>query len=424
MLGILAIMIISTVFHQRFEITFYHQEWYKTATYGFNVTLSDLCAIVLLFSMLMRSNEYPIRGVLPFTILYGIYLMIALVSWISLDRSVLPNPMTETREDRYYLLSVFPLFGIWKVVRFFFTYWVLTQFFTNPKALKTVVYCFGINIILLLVTALVERYHYHEFQVSAGMGSMHILNAFVGMMGMFIFPFIFASRGIIKVPILIFLYVCSFVVIILTVGRTALLAFTFSSFVVWIFAFTRNFTIRNVILVTVVFFLSLAAFAKAYQTLKSRTDAGNIAQTIKGRVELNLHAYQMARDNFLGVGLGNYPAWYTVKYSTKGEEPSSIAHNIYFLTLAELGVLGMITFILVHLRMYQIAAYDLLVNWRNQVLSTVVMGGLGIYLMLEVQDMFHFSSLHNSVNFVLQVGMAFLSRIYIDQNTMEKIEMV
>jgi O-antigen ligase len=242
------------------------------------------------------------------------------------------------------------------------------------------------------------------------------------MMGGFIFPFIFTTNRLSKKMLFTFLVICSFVTIILTVGRSALFGFSLSILFAWFIVFPINFNIKNVSATMIFGLLAIAAIIKALNTLGSRIETESIEATLQGRFDLNMYAYEMARDNLFGVGLGNYPAWYVVKYGTVGEEVS-IAHNIYFLTLGELGFLGLFTILCIHIRTWQMFLSSILRQYRHKVLLTLLVASITAWLVLWFQDMFHFTSLINPLAFLLMLMLAIISRIYISPELMKQVEL-
>ncbi len=398
-----------------------HQEWYKTATYGFDITIPDLCTLVLFIIMIMRSREYRIRWYIPLTIPTAIFLLLAIISWLAIPQDRLSNPIQEGTADRYFLLSLFPLFGIFKVIKFFWIYWVLTNFLVLKDSLKTVIYSFALVVIYLTLISFFERYVQHEFQINGyGMGP-NVVSVYIGAIGAFLFPFIFICKSNKKAFFYIFLVFCSFVVVILSVGRSALLGFVLASLVSWVMMITRNLNMRNIVFSIIMAVAAMGLTLKAIQTLRERWNEESIEFSIHDRLSLNLRAVEMANDYFWGVGLGNYPAWFAVKYSGVDQDPINIAHNIYFLTLGELGYLGLITLLCKHIRILQMLISDFVYNRRYILVFTVLVAVTGAWIVIFIQDMVHFTSLINQIAFLTHLMTAFIARIYMDKNWMREI---
>lgn len=415
---IFAIALFSTMFYYRTEITFFHQEWYKTATWGFNITLSDLCLLILFVTMLMRPAEYPIRWIVPLTGPFALYLIIGIMSWLFTIGQELPNPYHQEPGEETFQIGMYPLFEIWKIIRFFFAIFVLTNFVNDRKSLTVVLFCFSTMILILIFRALIERYLYKFHVVSGGMIQHHLFNVFIGMLGAFLFPFIFYYQSMLKKLFFSFLCLCALVGIILTISRAATLAFLASLVIASVVIIFRFYTARNLLIFAVIFLASLALFTKSADTLYSRFNVEEIESSISGRESLNDKAIQMALDHPFGVGLGNYSAFYVNHYFNEGDEPVSIAHNIFFLNLGEVGFAGLIAFCLIYLRLYQMLIFDFIRLWKTKLLMTVLIAALASLCVLQIQDLFHFSSRHNSLALIMQVMIAYISRIYYDKERM------
>jgi putative inorganic carbon (HCO3(-)) transporter len=84
--------------------------------------------------------------------------------------------------------------------------------------------------------------------------------------------------------------------------------------------------------------LAPAAYFERMDTLAAVTEDGSA----QGRLSAWAAATRMAIYNPLGVGAGQFPANYT-RYTPQPETHWMTAHSIYFLTLGELGFLGLFT---------------------------------------------------------------------------------
>ena len=63
----------------------------------------------------------------------------------------------------------------------------------------------------------------------------------------------------------------------------------------------------------------------------------------------------MAKENVVGVGIGNFSAWSWLKYAAQVDEqlpPGTPPHNLWFINLGELGYPGLLAFILIWIKFY------------------------------------------------------------------------
>lgn len=138
----------------------------------------------------------------------------------------------------------------------------------------------------------------------------------------------------------------AFIGVILTASRGASLAIFASIF--YILTQLKK-KAGAVVVLAVVVALTLAVATPAYidrmQSIKSYEEDSSA----KGRIVAWKAAAQMAIDYPFGIGAGNYPSVYGRFYRDRYADPSVYAslrwmkpHSIYFLTLAEYGLIGLI----------------------------------------------------------------------------------
>ena len=411
-----ACVILSTTFYASTEMTFFHKEWYKTVTWGFNVTLADLGLFVIFISMLLRRNEYPIRWFVPLTIPYTIYFIVAVISWTMTIGIELPNPLSKSNEDQIFQLWLYPLFEIWKIVRFYFATFVLINFVIDKNSIKVVISCFCLILIYLISLALSDRYVFKINSASAGM-ELHLFDVYVGVMGVFLFPFIFYTKSTFKKIVLSLFTISSLVGIVLSISRSGALAFFSAIIACLCFVIPRFISFKNLIVILFFALCALGIIIKASDTLYTRFNAEDVESSLEGRISLNDKAKEMALKYPFGVGPGNFAARYVIEYKKPGDEDINLAHNIFF-NLGELGFPGLIAFLIIYIRIYQMTIMDLIRLRKHEFLYTIIIGCMGGLIMLLGQDLFHFISRHNSIALLMQIMTAYIARAYCDRERM------
>lgn len=411
--------LICSLIYPEWSITFFSREAYKTSTYGFEIHFADLCALVLFFAMLQRPNEFHLKYVIPLTIPYFCYLLISLVSWVFIDKNInLPFllPPNNGPEYRYYQLGLYPLFEIFKILRGFFIMWVSANLFIDKKFIPVLIASFGLIIFYFTFSGLINRYIFHDMRITFGVFHPNIFNVYVGMLGAFLFPFVFATKKNWLVLIYLFLGMCALLCIILTVSRASLAGYMMSMFVVIILGSFKYKNYRNVLLVGAIIAISFLMLVKASGTLMERFNQEETQGGFDLRDKLNAAAVLMAQDHFFGVGLGNYYAWSVSKYAVLAESGENIAHNIWYLTLGELGFLGLAIFIFIWLRFYQMILYCLRLSrfQKGYDAFLLVSGILAASTVLQFQNYFHFAYRETSIFFTMQILTGLLIRIYLD----------
>lgn len=413
-----AILIISLIY-PNWSITFFSRESYKTSTYGFEIHFADLCAIVLFFAMLQRPAEFRLKYVIPLTLPYFFYLLISVISWIFIDKSVnLPFVAVDINrpEYRYYQLFLYPLFEMAKIVRGFFILWVSANLFIDKKFVTVLTVAFGLIVFYFTFSGLINRYVFHDIRVSFGSFHPNVFNVYIGILGAFLFPLVFATKKQLIMLLYLFLSVCALVSIILTISRASLVGYVVSMLFTIVLGVLRYKSYRNVLVAGTIVGLSLLLFLKASSTLMERFNDEETQGGFDLRHKLNAAAVLMAKDHFFGVGLGNYYAWSVSKYADLTSSGVNIAHNIWYLTLGELGYIGLGIFAAIWLRFYQMILYCLrfLRFLKSYDGFPIVLGIFGSSIVLQFQNYFHFAYRDTSIFFTMQILTGLLIRVYLD----------
>src|SRR5262249_37546179 len=140
------------------------------------------------------------------------------------------------------------------------------------------------------------------------------------------------------------IFLCTLTSIILTISRSSLVGFLLGGLIVMIAGWRRYPTMKNVLTTGFCLFVGFLLMLKAAQFLLPRF--GATVQDLPFRNALKAMAAMMAADYPLGVGLGNYAAVAYLKYAAIINAPEwyIIVHNIWYLTLAEMGYFGVVIF--------------------------------------------------------------------------------
>lgn len=419
---VFAAMLLSTLFYQKLSITFFSYEWYKTVTWGIEVTAFDIGCVILFVAMFLWPNIYKIRWVIPLTIPVALYLLIQLISWLNVDSWTLNNPLKsvdvgafekQTTRSENFDIGIFPLFEMFKTLRFYFTLWVITNFIINDKALKTVTFMFAVLVLATTAISFFERYIQSIHQVTGGMGQTHLLNVYTGIMGCYLFSLSFAEEKLIKKCLFLCLFLCTVLTIILTIGRTALIGLGISSAILIVLSLIRFPTKLNLGMVILLCVASLLFLFKAHHSLIERFVLEDVSTTLEGRIDLNEVAMQMANNYPFGVGGGNFAAFYANSYLPSHAEPITLAHNIHYLNLAEYGYLGLFAFLLMQFRAVQILLTNIFHQWSHRKIIPYLIGILAGLMIIVMQDTFHFTSRHNALAALYLTLLAISSNIYL-----------
>jgi len=310
-------LVLSTLF-PRLSITFVSREWYKIATRGFEIHLMDVLAIVLMISMFLRPKDYTLRFWVPLLIPCALYLFVSIVSWAVMEQTSMVNTffLDEEGELARYELGLFPLFEIVKIMRGFFVYLVCLNFVNDRKSFKVLVSVCVVIVLYCTVDAVFSRYALGEYRVSIPGFHVNTFNVYIGMLGLFLFPFALSKKNSLGKSVFFwFLIACVLVAIILTVSRSSLAGFVFGGAIVYLLCFIRMPLYRTILLTVCMACAGLVIAAKSVDTLLGRFTTELHTSSMEHRGELNQSAVLMANDHLFGVGLGNYKAHHADRYA-------------------------------------------------------------------------------------------------------------
>jgi len=402
-----------------FSMTFFNQQ-YRTSTTGLEINIVVLCAFVLYISMLI--NKYKIRYMLPISIPYIIFIVIAIISAL-LSANEVFNPYAD-KETPYFLFTyntgLYPKLELVKLILGYFVFFVTANFIYNNTNLNIVTNSIIIMICYLSFSALVARYVYGEFRVEL-MNSSNVFNGFIAMLGAYIVPFLYAEKSNTKKFLYTVLLTLTLVSIILTISRSSLAAYCLVAVIGGVISFIKYPTINNLAFsLMAMVFMSLAAL-KGWATLSDRfEEVNNLESYADARPLYNQEGTLMANDNLFGVGLGNFSAYSITKYAKLVsmdplEDRGTLAHNIWFLTLGELGYPGLIAFIGIWLSCGIILVKSIFFSLRKKysVYFLHSFACLLSFLALHFQNLYHYSYRDSHVYYLAQIILGLSVGIYL-----------
>lgn len=406
--------------HPDWSISFISRETYKSATRGFEVHLADLFAIIIAIAMLQRRQEFHLKFFLPLTIPYLLYLLVSIISWFFIpDENILFfGGLSKEQTSPFFEIKLYPWFEISKILRGMFIIWLSANFFQDVKAIKTWIITVAIFILYLTIRALIDRYVHHINRVAVYLQDPNIFNTLIGILGAFVCPFIFDSKKWYKSLFFAFLALCCFVDILLTISRSSLLGYTVALFLIMILSLYKFPSIRNITMCLVGLCLGTLFLLKASGTLLERFGTESTLSDLGGRAAVNESGMQMAREHFFGVGLGNFMAYDIKRYALE-VGVYNVAHNIWFLTLGEIGYIGLFIFLIIWARFYQMLFQSLfLSNYIKEIdgysTYSILLGILGSSIVMQFQNLYHFAYRTTCVFFTMQILTGLTIRIYLD----------
>lgn len=394
-------LILSTLFNH--GINFYSREYYRAATRGIEITSLDLLALALALAIMLRPSGYRVKIFVPLMMIQLLYLAFAIISWLAVfadpqasDLLQTPNgySLTASGNVNYFEIWLYPLFEISKIMRGILVFWVVATFTRNePQAIALALVAMFILVAYLTSDFLYQRYILRLFR---GAGAYNEISAFAAMIGLFAFPFAFVFKGTLSGLGVWALQAIVFVILMITLSRVAIVGYIVIAVPIIIWGIAWRPTGRNLLFVGLLFVCMSGMFLKAGSNVFMRF--ASTKSDVEFRNELNEIAWLMAKDHLFGVGLGNYAAmdWiiYGKQVTTVKEGWYIVAHNVWFLTLGEMGIPGFLAFLFFWIRYYQIILRALTKKFRRldvRYAYPVMIGSFGSSLLLQFENYYHFS---------------------------------
>ncbi len=409
--GVLVLMILCTCMPDLAGINFVSREFYRTSTRGFEVNLSDLCALVLLFAMLTLKEYRPFHWRPPLTWPILLYMLVIVISWMQVSPNLLPVPLGDGSERLpfdWFEIRLYPLFELSKVVRGFFIYLVMVNYLRDERALRAVLTGLALTILYMTYVAVTDRYLYGVNRVRASLGHPNSLATYMAMLGTVAFAACLQRESLVTGAALAFLEACCGVVVILTISRGGLAAMGLGICTLLLILFHQHLTLKNLIIIFAGMVVAAGALGYAANTLMQRfVQSQDAGADLEYRRFYNNEAKLMAQDFPFGVGMGNFSAYSWDRYAVlvdPDKPPGTPAHNVWYLNFGELGWPGLLAFGFFWLRFYMLTARFFFVQAKDEAHALAV-GAVVATLVCHLQSMLQLGYRQSAMFFLLMMLM-------------------
>ena len=406
---------------ERFGINFMSREDYRTITRGFEFTLVDIIAIIIFLTMLLRPKDFKLQLFPPMIWCLFLYVSSFVISWLLVQEATLPVPGARHLDDfsiyppeyEYFEVWLYPLFEFTKICRGIVIFWVGYNYFYNTRNFDIIVYCSAVSIFYSTAIALQQRYLHGLMRVYAHLGHANSLATYMGMHGVVALVGAVRSKKLLSSLFLLSAAVLAIATVIMTVSRAGLVFLLLAYLIVAMYTLKNFLSARNLLYVSLSVLCLFVMSVIAFDTLKQRFFQDAVSD-YQYRNDYNIESVLMVKDHLFGVGPGNYSAFSWYKYGELANPrmvPGTPAHNFIMLNLAELGVLGLFTFILIWFRYYQqiFRLHKLeLDDFHRSLLFSM---GIAILVMI-LQELLNFSFRQMPVLFTAMVFCAAVAALY------------
>lgn len=424
---LMGLMCFSLCYPETFSINFMSRESYRMATRGFELGLFDMCAIALFFVLVLQPRGRSFRWFPPLTIAYGIYLSFAVISWLLAPSSIpVPGDVYAANTAGGYEFytdfetGLYPLFELSKIIRGGFAYLITVNFLKDEEHFRSLLSSFLVVVFVITIEALLDRYVYGKHRISSTLGHPNSLGTFMGMMGTLMFGVALFRNTFLSSGTFSIATAASMISVLLTISRGALSALVLGLWLDVSALFHRYLNFKNFIILFFGSLVALGLFFMAADTITARFLVQQDAVSdIEYRGLYNEEARMMAADHPFGVGLGNFSTYSWLKYGEAVglNEYGTPAHNLWFLTLGELGYPGLLAFIFFWLRFYSIGL-PFLFRRRADLIYAVAASACAASMIGHIQNMLQLSYRQTSIYMLNQILIAMVvAAWYIDRDS-------
>ena len=427
---LMALMCFSLCYPESLAINLLSRESYRMSTRGIELGLFDICSISLLIILMIKPPSGRFRWFPPLTITYGIYILFVLFSWMLTPGDLpVPHIATQTYANKgyefykFFETSLYPLFEVSKLLRGGIIYLMIVNYIRDEDNLKTVISSLVLVVAVMTFEALLDRYFYGKHRISGTLGHPNSLGTFMGMLGTLMFGFTLFRKTFISSAIFGIATASCLVSVLLTISRGALSAMVMGVWTVVSALFHRYLNLKNFTFLFLGTLLALGLFFMAADTITTRfLGQQDAVSDIQYRGLYNEEARMMAADHPLGVGIGNFSTYSWMKYgrAVSLNEYGTQAHNLWYLTLGELGYPGLFAFIFYWLRCASIGVPFLFRRQKGMIYAAAA-AATSALLIGHIQFMLQLSYRQTSIFMLNKILMGIIVACwYIDRDTRRK----
>jgi hypothetical protein len=416
--AVVILLIFTTVVPDDTSINFYSREFYFALTKGIEISLGDLCALVILGVVFVNRSEYRAPGIPPMTFAFIAVIITGILSWTTAPGFIfvpeaaqahpfyLPYDIFETR--------LYPIFETTKWIRGMILFLALYYYLRKPENLDVIVMGVIIAAVYLGFDVLKDRYFHGIHRVKATFQHPNSLATYMAMSGTFMFSILLAEKRLIRAGLLSFAIGLAGISVIMTISRGGLGALIIGLALSFLLLGWRNLSIKNVFIIFGGAIAGAVVLAAAADTLMDRfVGEQDAAGDLEYRMYYNNQAKLMAGEKVFGVGMGNFSAFSWDEYAERVDPdnpPGTPAHNIWFLTLGETGYIGLIAFAFFWIRFFSMSAP--LIIWKLKGLPlAAVTGATLLCLVCHVQSMVQLSFRQTPIFFLMMIAIAIVASL-------------
>ncbi|KAA6183159.1 O-antigen ligase family protein [Thiohalocapsa marina] len=320
------------------DVTFFSYTFYRGDIRGIEFGVTDWLTITLIVAMLKapRWQKRRLYTRNPNEIWMALYL---LYSAFSIATALIPQ---------------FAFFGVTKLIRAYATFWVAYNFIRSEDDLRFIIWCVVGLTFYSFVQVLMDKYTRGVFPPRGSFPHQNGLATFQNMMNYILFAVLmqdtdklFDKRSLIYWAAL----GAGVLTTLATLSRggmaTMVMGFMMIIFMTFLLKQKATKYKKKMAALGLMFLLSLPGLAFVLPPIIERFETAP-EESGESRHAANISSEQMGSDYFFGVGINNYS--YAINYMVYGEHLApldrGIAHHIFWLHYAELGLIGVVLYVM------------------------------------------------------------------------------
>ena len=320
------------------DVTLFSYTNYRGDIRGIEFGITDWLTVTLLIAMLWapRWRKRKLHARHPNQVWMLLYLALCAFSIVSA------------------LVPQFAFFGVTKLLRAYATFWIAYNFIRSEDDLRFIIWCVVGLTFYCFSQVLMDKYVRGVYPPRGSFPHQNGLATFQNMMNFIIFAFLMqdSARLFDKRTLLYWAaFGAGVLTTVATLSRGGIATMIIGCAMIVLLSFLlkqhpakikKKFAALGIMVV-----LSIPVLAVVLPQVIKRFESAPV-ESSESRHAANLASANMGDDYFLGVGLNNYS--YAINYMPYGDHLSSvdrgIAHHIFWLHYAELGILGVILYTL------------------------------------------------------------------------------
>lgn len=333
------------------DINFLSREWYRGSTRGIEISYLDLLALILLFGSLSARR----RERTPFFWPPSLGLLLAYFSWCLVNVVVFSDP------------KIFGVFELTKIARGILLFISVAAYIRSPREVRLFIWALAITIFYEAAVCLRDRYVFGNNRIQGTLPHPNALSMYCLLCVPIFMTVLFAVDAPERLRYVCGIaYVAAVGCVLLTISRTGFAAVLILSGAGFFMCTGFRLKPQNLGIALLGLVLLGAMVVKSYDSIMTRLGGFDLEQeymTDEGdRGSYFRVAAPAIEDNPLwGVGLNNWSWWTSNRYAAvagydrepypslyegpdiqRGVYPEPPAHNLYLLTVTELGCPGLL----------------------------------------------------------------------------------